>query len=82
MGPHYANFRAIVEELRVRDAIRIVPDGELAAALIGLLSNSAVAAAMGARAKEIFDCRAGATDRSVAAIMSLLGAQKAQEQTT
>jgi 3-deoxy-D-manno-octulosonic-acid transferase len=81
MGPHYANFRAIVEELRARDAIRIVPEEELAAALIGLLSNSAVAAAMGARAREIFDCRAGATDRSVAAIVELLAATRAQEQT-
>jgi 3-deoxy-D-manno-octulosonic-acid transferase len=81
MGPHYANFRAIVEELRARDAIRIVPEENLAAALIGLLSNSAVAAAMGARAKEIFDCRAGATDRSVSAIVELLSAARAQEQT-
>ena len=60
MGPHYANFRAIVEELRAGDAIRIVPNGELAGALLDLLANSAAAAAMGARAKEIFDCQAGA----------------------
>ena len=80
MGPHYANFRAIVEELRARDAIRIVPEEDLATALLDLLSNSAAAAAMGARAKEIFECRAGATDRSVVAIVELLSA-KAWEQT-
>ncbi len=74
MGPHYANFRAIVEELRAQDAIRIAPEEDLAAALLDLLSNSGAAAAMGARAKEIFDCRAGATDRSVAAILELLSA--------
>jgi 3-deoxy-D-manno-octulosonic-acid transferase len=75
MGPHYVNFRAIVDELRAHDAIRIVPDGELASALLDLLSNSAAAAEMGVRGKEIFNCRAGATDRSVAVIVKLLSVQ-------
>ena len=30
MGPHYANFRAITEDLRAHDAIRIAPKEELA----------------------------------------------------
>jgi len=81
MGPHYANFRAIVEELRAGDAIRIVPDEELAAALIALLSNAAAAAAMGARAKEVFDRQSGATDCSVKAIMDILSATREKEPT-
>jgi len=80
MGLHYANFRSIVEELRAQEAIRIVPEEELAAALLDLLADSAAAAAMGARAKEVFNRRAGATDRSVRAIVDHVPARKAQEQ--
>jgi 3-deoxy-D-manno-octulosonic-acid transferase len=72
MGPHYANFRALTDDLRAHDAIRIAAKGELASTLCGLLSNSAEAAAMGARAREVFEAQAGATGRSVEAIRSLI----------
>ena len=36
MGPSYENFRGIVEELRVHDAIRIVQRAELKSALAGI----------------------------------------------
>ena len=52
MGPHYANFRAITDDLRAHDAIRIAAKEELAGALIGLLRDKDDAAAMGARAKK------------------------------
>ena len=39
MGPHYANFRAITEDLLAHDAIRIAAKDELAEALIELLSD-------------------------------------------
>ncbi|MGA2569849.1 MAG: tetraacyldisaccharide 4'-kinase [Terracidiphilus sp.] len=73
MGPHYANFVAITDSLRSHDALRIAAKEELAAVLIDLLGNRSAAKAMGARAKEVFDCQAGATDRCVAAIRELLG---------
>jgi 3-deoxy-D-manno-octulosonic-acid transferase len=79
MGPHFANFAAIAGSLRSHDALRIAPKEELAAALIDLLGNRSAAEAMGARAKEVFDRQAGATDRCVAAIRELLAAAAGQE---
>ena len=72
MGPHYANFRAITDDLRAHDGLRIVQQGDLAATLIDLLANPAEAAKMGERAKQVFDRQAGATDRCVAALRGLL----------
>jgi 3-deoxy-D-manno-octulosonic-acid transferase len=72
MGPHYANFRAILEELREGDAIRIAQQAELTTVLRDLLSNEADAHAMGARAKLVFEAQAGATGRCVAALKGLL----------
>jgi 3-deoxy-D-manno-octulosonic-acid transferase len=72
MGPYYANFRAITEDLIAHDAIRIIPKEELADGLLGLLSDRAEATAMGARAKRVFDQQAGATERAVHAIQEVL----------
>ena len=76
MGPHYANFR----RHHGRSARRTTPcasppEEELAATLIDLLGDRPAAEAMGARAKEVFDRQAGATDRCVAALRELLRAQ-------
>ncbi len=79
MGPHYANFRAIVEELRAHDGLRIAPKEELAAALAGLLRDRPAAEAMGARARTVFDRQAGATDRCVEAIRAILAAASGPE---
>jgi hypothetical protein len=72
MGPHYANFRAITEDLLAHQAVRIAATEELAGALIGLLEDSAAAQAMGERAREVFASQAGATGRCVEALMKLL----------
>lgn len=74
MGPHYANFRAITDDLLAHQAIRIVSKENLAAALIDLLSDGATADAMGESARQVFHQQAGATDRSVDAIRKLLDA--------
>ena len=76
MGPHYANFVAITESLRAHDALRIAAKEELAEALIALLRDRAAAEAMGARAREVFEQQAGATDRCVAALRELLKERK------
>ena len=76
MGPHYANFRAITEDLLAHDALRIAAKDDLAAALIGLLQNSTAAAAMGQRSKQVFDQQAGATARGVEAITNLLAGKE------
>jgi 3-deoxy-D-manno-octulosonic-acid transferase len=79
MGPHYANFAAITDSLHSHDALRITEKDDLASTLIKLLSNRSAAEAMGARAKEVFNKHAGATDRCVAAILELLAASSSQE---
>lgn len=73
MGPHYENFRAIVDDLRAHDAIRIAAKEMLTATMIELLTEHATAAAMGARARQVFAAQAGATARCVEAITRLLG---------
>jgi 3-deoxy-D-manno-octulosonic-acid transferase len=80
MGPHYANFRAITEDLREHDAVRIATREELSGALIGLLKDRAKAEGMGERAKQVFERQAGATKRCVEALRQILYSQSNSEQ--
>jgi 3-deoxy-D-manno-octulosonic-acid transferase len=80
MGPHYANFTAITEALRARNALRIAAKEDLAATLTDLLHDRTAAEAMGARAREVFEQQAGATERCVEAIRDLLGVNERVEQ--
>jgi 3-deoxy-D-manno-octulosonic-acid transferase len=75
MGPHYENFRAIVETLRARDAMRIVQAAELRDSLATVLSGCAEATAMGTRGREVFERENGATERAIAVLLAVLGAQ-------
>lgn len=77
MGPHYANFRAITEDLLAHEALRIANAESLSEIIIELLTNREVALAMGARARQVFEQQAGATGRCVAAVRQLLDAQQA-----
>lgn len=79
MGPSYANFRAIVDELVKRGALRIAAKDVLAGALLELLSGGDIARTMGKRAREVFAEQAGATGRSVNALRELLGAGETQQ---
>lgn len=72
MGPHYANFRDLIDDLRAHDAIRIAQRERLAQTLGELLTNPAQAAAIGSRARQVFAAQAGATDRCVQAIRATL----------
>ena len=72
MGPHYANFRDLTEDLRRHDAIRIAPGGEVSQTLVALLQNSSEVTAMGSRARQVFEAQAGATERCVGAIHEIL----------
>ncbi|MDE3200820.1 MAG: 3-deoxy-D-manno-octulosonic acid transferase [Acidobacteriota bacterium] len=79
MGPHYVNFRAIVDDLRAHDAIRIASKEELTSVLLSLLADELLAAKLGARAIEVFDAQAGATGRTVEALkLALLEQRGAQ----
>ncbi|HEX3987095.1 MAG TPA: 3-deoxy-D-manno-octulosonic acid transferase [Acidobacteriaceae bacterium] len=72
MGTSYENFRGIVETLRARKAIRLLEGAGLASALVELLSGSPDVRAMGARGREVFESEAGATERSVQALLQVL----------
>lgn len=72
MGPHFANFRSIVETLLGRDALKIANREALGHVLLSLLEDSDGASLVGARAMEVFDSQAGATERAVQAVLALL----------
>lgn len=79
MGPHYANFRAITEDLLAQNAIRISEKETLAKVLAGLLRSPNQAATMGSRARQVFDQQAGATSRCVEALQELLSPREETE---
>jgi 3-deoxy-D-manno-octulosonic-acid transferase len=81
MGPHYANFRAITEDLLSHQALRIVTEADLATTLIELLENRTAAQALGVRARQVFEQQAGATARSVQALRELLALEAVAEPT-
>jgi 3-deoxy-D-manno-octulosonic-acid transferase len=72
MGPHYANFREIVDDLRAHQGICIAAKEQLAGTLVNLMRDRASAEVMGLRAKQVFDQQAGATGRCVEALRKLL----------
>jgi len=72
MGPHYANFRAITEDLLAHDAVRIARRDELAGVLAELLRDEDKARTLGERARKVFEEQAGATGRSVKALREVL----------
>jgi 3-deoxy-D-manno-octulosonic-acid transferase len=76
MGSHYANFRAITDDLLAHDAIRISEKEKLTKVLVDLLSDRERASAMGERARKVFAQQAGATDRCVEALKELLAEGK------
>jgi 3-deoxy-D-manno-octulosonic-acid transferase len=73
MGASYENFREIVGVMRESDAIRIVSTASLGAAMVEMLQEEGEARAMGWRGRVVFEAQAGATARTVEALMELLG---------
>ncbi len=76
MGPHYANFRAIIDDLLVHKAIRITAVEQLAETLGDMVRDSAEAEAMGTRAREVFEREAGATERTLRVLRPLIEARR------
>jgi 3-deoxy-D-manno-octulosonic-acid transferase len=72
MGRSSENFREIVESMREGGAICIVEAAGLAEAVIELMTEDNAARRMGERGREIFAAQAGATARTVGALMELL----------
>ena len=78
MGPHYANFRAMTDDLLAHEAVRIAGKPELAAVLIELLRDRRLADWMGAQGRKVFEAQAGATARCVHALRVLLPSETGQ----
>jgi 3-deoxy-D-manno-octulosonic-acid transferase len=73
MGPSYENFREMVEVMRESDAVRIVSTASLGAAMVEMLRDEVAARALGERGRAVFEAQAGATARTVEALLGLLG---------
>ncbi|MHB8301301.1 MAG: 3-deoxy-D-manno-octulosonic acid transferase [Acidobacteriaceae bacterium] len=71
MGPHAENFRGVVAALLEKDAIRVTPPERLTATLRELFS-SPDAAAMGRRARQVFEEQAGASEKCFTAIQQIM----------
>ncbi|MEO6981876.1 MAG: glycosyltransferase N-terminal domain-containing protein, partial [Edaphobacter sp.] len=71
-GPSFENFRGIVEAMQVHDAIRMVDEGRLAESIVAMLRDVDAARAMGERGRAVFEAQAGATTRTVRALMELI----------
>jgi 3-deoxy-D-manno-octulosonic-acid transferase len=81
IGPHTENFRDVVAQFQVRNAVRIVAQDELASAFLSLLADDADRRALGQRAQETVRTQAGATTRTMEALQSLLTANHAAPST-
>jgi len=71
-GPSTENFRDIIRIFRQGNAVRIVEPGQVAPAMIELLSQESLRSQMTARAREILRSQSGATARTLDAIQTLL----------
>jgi 3-deoxy-D-manno-octulosonic-acid transferase len=72
MGRSYENFKQIVGAMREADAIRIVGQESLATTLVELMTDTAAAKAMGERGRAVFQAQAGATGRTMEALLELM----------
>jgi 3-deoxy-D-manno-octulosonic-acid transferase len=72
MGPSFENFREVVKTMQDADAIRIVVPESLADTLIEMLRVEGQARSLGERGQVMFESQAGATARTVRALVALL----------
>lgn len=70
IGPHYHNFRDVVEQFRHAEAITITQEPLKAA--LALLENSERLGNLGLRARAVLDANAGATERTLSRLRPLL----------
>jgi 3-deoxy-D-manno-octulosonic-acid transferase len=73
-GNHYENFREVVNFFALRNAVRIVGLAELPLVLMELIENDEERVTLGRNALEALESQRGATARTVAALMDLMGA--------
>jgi 3-deoxy-D-manno-octulosonic-acid transferase len=74
MGTHYSNFRAVIDTLVEAEALKLASTENLLPMLENLLTDHDAASAQGVRALEVFHQQAGATGRTITALLGLLPA--------
>jgi 3-deoxy-D-manno-octulosonic-acid transferase len=76
MGPHYANFRGIVDALLAENALALAESGsatrELCGVIASLLADPSMAKQMGDRARQVFETQAGATACTMNTLRAIL----------
>src|SRR6202012_648542 len=72
MGPHYGNFRAIVEAMREAGGIRIAERAGLGEDLAEVLKGGGGGGGFGGRGQALFAAEGGATGRAVEVIRAVL----------
>ncbi len=78
MGQSYENFREMVEMMRAAKAICLVETEQLGGTIAGMLVDREAARAVGERGRAVFEAQSGATGRTVAALMEMLGERGAR----
>lgn len=71
MGPHFENFRGMVDGMIERDAISILPADEVCAGLKTMLAPG-FRSGLGERGREYFQAHTGASERTVEALLTLV----------
>lgn len=72
MGRSTDNFREIVEAMQAKDAIQVVDAEHLTGAIGHALAGDLAVKALGERGRAVVEANAGATERSVRALLHLL----------
>jgi 3-deoxy-D-manno-octulosonic-acid transferase len=72
-GNHYENFRDVVNFFASRNAVRIVGQAELPLVFMELIENDNERATLGRNALAALESQRGATDRTVTALVRLMG---------
>jgi 3-deoxy-D-manno-octulosonic-acid transferase len=73
-GNHYENFRDVVNFFALRNAVRIVGLAELPLVLMELIENDEERIMLGRNAQEALESQRGASAKTVAALIELMGA--------
>jgi len=72
IGPHYENFRGIVQTFLKHDGVRIVSPEQLTEAVLKLLRSPHEAVQLGAHAWAVIESGRGSTQRAAAKLRDLL----------
>lgn len=72
IGPHYENFRVVVDEFIANNAIKVVPLEQMTTVALQLMRSPEEAALLGQRAKSIVVTGQGSVQRTLSALLDLL----------